>query len=76
MQSESSQRTNSSDPLLTALEAAKLLNVAVITLSVWRNSKCYGPSYVKLGSSVRYPLSEVNKFISGNTINFSEKKND
>lgn len=64
------------DPLLTAEETAKILKVAVITLSVWRSAKRGGPSYVKLGSAVRYPLSAINKYIEHNTVDIEGQSND
>ena len=80
MKSEVSLRNQSNhpqvDPLLKVEEAAKILNVAVITLSVWRSAKRGGPSYVKLGSAVRYPLSAINKYITRNTIDVEEQSND
>lgn len=64
------------DPLFKPEETAKILKVAEITLSVWRSAKRGGPSYVKLGSAVRYPLSAINKYITQNTINVEEQSND
>lgn len=63
------------DPLITASDAAKLLNVALITLAVWRKSKISGPAYVKVGKSVRYQLSAIRQFIDKNTVNTEEHIN-
>ena len=72
----SNNQTSKIDPLITASDAAKLLNVALITLAVWRKSKVAGPAYVKVGKSVRYQLSAIKQFIDNNTVNTEEQKND
>ena len=72
----SNNQTSIIDPLITASDAAKLLNVALITLAVWRRSKIAGPAYVKVGKSVRYRLSAIQEFIDKNTVNTEEQIND
>ena len=53
--------------LLTTAEAAKRLGIAADTLSDWR-VQSRGPAYVKLGSLVRYPDYEIERFIRDRTI--------
>jgi predicted DNA-binding transcriptional regulator AlpA len=48
--------------LLRESEAAELLSLKVATLRRWRWSGD-GPGFVKLGSSVRYRLSDIEDFI-------------
>ncbi len=49
-------------PLLTELEAAKRLNLKPRTLQAWRN-RGGGPPFAKLGSSIRYPLPALNRWV-------------
>lgn len=48
---------------LTEKELALILNVSIRTLQDWRQRGC-GPSYLKLGKSVRYPSDGVDTFIA------------
>ena len=64
------------DPLISASDAARILNVALITLAVWRKSKISGPAYVKVGKSIRYQLSAIRQFIDKNTVDTKELTND
>jgi|HubBroStandDraft_4_1064222.scaffolds.fasta_scaffold275396_2 excisionase family DNA binding protein len=50
--------------LLTAEQAASLLEVSAGTLSVWRATKRYPLRYVKIGSKVRYTREDIERFIS------------
>jgi excisionase family DNA binding protein len=54
--------TNSA--LLTAEQAAQILDVSAGTLSVWRATKRYALRYVKVGSKVRYRRDDLERFIS------------
>lgn|SRR5215211_2224372 len=54
------------DPLLHPRDAAKMLNVSVSWLAKSRLSGT-GPRYVKIGRSVRYPLSALLEFIESRT---------
>jgi predicted DNA-binding transcriptional regulator AlpA len=49
-------------PLLTSQEAAGLLGIAVATLHNWRSRK-RGPVYLKIGGSIKYRLSDIEKFL-------------
>jgi len=54
-------------PLLTPEEAAELLKISTAQLSNWRSNKKVSIKYVKLGSSVRYKLADVQAYIESNT---------
>ena len=51
------------EPLLDRKAAAKYLRVTVGTLAVWDCTKRYDLQPLKVGRSVRYRLSALNKFI-------------
>lgn len=51
------------DRLLTEHEAANILNVKVKTLQNWRSTKRYGLKYIKLGTLVRYRMSDLLAFL-------------
>jgi len=57
------------DRLLTEDETAALLSTKPQTLSVWRTTKRYPLTYVKVGRLVRYKLSDVLAFIESRTVN-------
>lgn len=68
------------DKLMTRDEAAEFLGLAAGTLAVWSSKKgnLYNLPFVKIGSNVRYKLSDLEKFIERRTVNNSpnEKTND
>lgn len=43
--------------------ASRFLNIPERTLERWRYEGC-GPRFAKFGKSVRYPLSELKKFVT------------
>jgi len=51
------------EPLLDRKAAANYLRVTVGTLAVWDCTKRYDLQPLKVGRSVRYRLSALNKFI-------------
>lgn len=55
------------EKLLTAQQAAGLLQLAPITLSVWRSSG-KGPPYIKAGGSVRYKVKDLKTWLAERTI--------
>lgn len=57
------------DTLLCPKEVANLLGISIQTLANWRVEKPTPIPYVKVGKSIRYRLSEVNKYIVKKTIN-------
>jgi hypothetical protein len=54
------------EPLLTEIDAARLLSRAPGTLRNWR-SKNEGPPFIKVGASVRYSLSSLRDYIEIHT---------
>jgi predicted site-specific integrase-resolvase len=57
------------DRMLTALQAATILGVAVETLKKWRQRSGKGPKYVKYpDGAIRYRLSTVMKFIEDHIV--------
>lgn len=54
--------------LLTREETAALLGIKPDTLAIWASTKRYALPYAKIGRSVRYKLSDVQKFIESRTI--------
>ena len=55
------------DRILPPEDAAKYLDVAVNTLSVWRSTGRYDLSYIKVGRLVRYRLSDLQAFLARHT---------
>lgn len=56
-------KTSIEDGLLLPEEAADYLNIKIQTLALWR-SQGRGPTYIKLGSSVRYERSALREFVN------------
>lgn len=56
------------DPLLTEEQAAKILGVKPASLQVWRSTKRYSLSYIKVGRLVRYRLSALNAFLAAREV--------
>lgn len=56
------------DRLLTPDEVAELLRVKPDTLRVWRYYRDRGPSFVKVGSAVRYRESDVERWLAAQTV--------
>ena len=52
--------------LLTEKQVSERWNVSLNTLRFWRSTKD-GPPYVKLGRSVRYNVSALEKYLRRNT---------
>ena len=59
--------------LLTRSEAAALLGIKASTLAVWACHKRYGLPMVKIGSLVRYRLSDLESFIERRTVGADDK---
>jgi predicted site-specific integrase-resolvase len=53
----------SEDELLAPSLTAKILNVAVGTLAVWRCTGRYDLPFYKVGKSVKYRRSDVERFL-------------
>jgi hypothetical protein len=54
--------------MLTETDAAARLGVTPGTLRVWRCTRRYPLAWCKLGRSVRYRASEVERFITAGTV--------
>jgi hypothetical protein len=54
------------EPLLTEVDAARLLNTSPGTLRNWR-SKNEGPPFVKVGASVRYSPERLRDYVDVRT---------
>ncbi|MEN3239023.1 helix-turn-helix domain-containing protein [Methylobacterium ajmalii] len=55
------------DPLLTEAQAAHLLTLRQSTLQAWRH-RGTGPTYIKLGASVRYRHSAILAWLNARTV--------
>jgi predicted site-specific integrase-resolvase len=53
--------------LLDDVQAAELLQMSPGTLSVWRSLGRYNLPFVKIGSKVRYRLSDLEAFLDRRT---------
>jgi helix-turn-helix protein len=49
--------------LMTEQDAAQIVGVTVHALRAWRWRKKGGPAYLKLGSCVRYRLSDIQAYL-------------
>lgn len=56
------------DRLLKNREAAAFLGVSPQTLDVWRSTKRVPIPYTKIGSAVRYRLSELQRYADSRTV--------
>ena len=65
--------TDATGSLLTEKVAARLLAVSNRTLQTWR-FRGIGPAFVRAGRAVRYRQTDLDAWISANTVNYSEPK--
>lgn len=56
------------DPLLTEAQAAEFLGVKPASLQVWRSTKRYPLSYIKVGRLVRYRQSALQAFLASREV--------
>jgi excisionase family DNA binding protein len=61
------------DDLLTERQAAELLTVSSRTLQSWR-SDGLGPSFIRVGRSVRYPHKGLLEYLAENTVRSRRRK--
>ena len=54
--------------LLSTEDAAIYLGISARTLETWRCKQKYNIPYVKIGSVVRYKISDLDNYISNNTV--------
>lgn len=57
------------DTLLNTAETSAYLRIKEGTLDVWRCTKRYDLSYVKIGRRVYYRLSDIQKFVESRVMN-------
>ena len=57
-----------SSVLLSREEAASFLHLRPQTLAVWRSTGRYNLPVIRVGSRVRYRLSDLEKFLSDRTV--------
>jgi excisionase family DNA binding protein len=57
---------------LTTQEAAEYLGVSAQTLSIWRCTKRYPLTYIKVGRLVRYRQRDLDAFLVSRTIGSEE----
>ena len=58
---------NSENRMLNEREAAVFLGISVGTLQNWRSAS-FGPQFCKFGRAVRYPSSELQKYVADNLV--------
>jgi hypothetical protein len=68
----SSESLKSIPELLTDVEAASFLGIEPKTLAVWRSTKRYPLSYVKVGRLVRYYRSDLIAFLDSRRVHCVE----
>ena len=54
--------------LLTRKEAAEYLDIKENTLAAWASTKKYRLPYIKLGTTVKYKVCDLEAFITSRTI--------
>lgn len=59
----SAEQTKESDVLMTRKEAARYINFAPGTLAIWDCTKRYNLNPLKIGRSVRYRKSDLDRFL-------------
>ena len=55
-------------PLVDEKQASDILGLAPGTLSVWRCTKRYDLPWVKVGRSIRYRISDLERFLESRTV--------
>ncbi len=55
------------ETLLTEVQAATVLNLSMRTLQAWRTKRT-GPSFVRAGRAIRYRRSDLDTWMSANTV--------
>lgn len=56
------------DPLLNTKEAARYIGKSPKTLRKWKSNKRYNLSVIKIGRSIHYRQSELDRFLDQSTI--------
>jgi predicted DNA-binding transcriptional regulator AlpA len=60
--------TSVSSDLLSREQAAEFLGLRPQTLSVWASTKRYPLPFVKIGSRVKYRLSDLQRFVESRVV--------
>ena len=58
--------------LVSVKEAATILGIKKKTLEIWRSTQRYFIPYVKIGSSVKYDVKDIEAFIEKNKVQTQE----
>ena len=61
--------------VLTEQEAAQFIRVTVHALRAWRWRKQDGPIYTKLGSLVRYRVSDLEAYLESHRVDHAKSRN-
>ena len=61
------QASSNTDPLLTEIDAARLLKVSARTLQAWRG-RGRGPAFVRAGRAIRYTRADLTDWVSAQTV--------
>lgn len=59
--------SNGNDKLLTTNQTAEYLGVGKETLSVWRATKRYNITYIKVGKLIKYRKSDLDRWLDERT---------
>ena len=54
--------------LISVKEAAHILGIKKKTLDIWRSTQRYFIPYIKIGSSVKYDIKDIETFIQKNKV--------
>ena len=60
-------KAGDSEDLLNDLQAAQLLNTKPQTLAVWRCKKRHGLPFIRVGRSIRYRRSDIERWLQART---------
>ena len=53
-----------SNSMLTTKEAAEFLGIRPSTLNVWRSTGTVNVPYIRVGTAIRYRLSDLEEYVS------------
>ena len=66
---------NTQKKLLTRREAASYLGIKEQALALWAHAHRYDLPYYKIGSTAKYKIEDLDKFIERNLQSFEGEKN-
>jgi len=67
--------TRDESKLLSAEEAAQILGATVGTLAAWRCTRKYDLPFIKIGTLVRYRMSDLRDWIARRAVNLPSQQN-